>query len=162
MNMENSSVAGKVKRFEDLLCWQKGRELVREIYRSSENWRDRSLQDQIRRASVSVISNIAEGFERGTKNDTLYFLYIARGSVGEVRSQLYISKDLGLVSDVQFDMLYDLADFVARLLYKLIESYRFKSYGGQRVGDKGVVMQKEIDEFMKRLIDKQIKERESR
>ncbi len=153
--MENNQ-QNTVKKFEDLLCWQKGRELVRKIYIASSSWSDRSLQDQIRRASVSVISNVAEGFERGTKDETIYFMYIARGSVGEVRSQLYICKDLKLISDAQFAELYDLADFIARLLYKLIESYKKKSYGGQKYGDKKVVEQKEFDEYLKMIINKEV------
>lgn len=143
-----------VKKFEDLLCWQKGRELVKDVYKVSQNWTDRSLQDQIRRASVSVISNIAEGFERGTKEETIYFMYVARGSVGEVRSQLYICKDLELISEVQFKFLYDLADFTARLLYKLIEAYKKKSYGGQKFGDKKMIEQKEFDEYLQNIINK--------
>jgi four helix bundle protein len=145
-----------VKKFEDLLCWQKGRELVRKIYIASNGWSDRSLQDQIRRASVSVISNIAEGFERGSKDETIYFMYIARGSVGEVRSQLYICKDLKFMSESQFAELYDLADFTARLLYKLIESYKKKSYGGQKFGDTKLVQAREFDEYLKTIINKQV------
>src|SRR3989338_9124621 len=119
--MENFNQQNTVRKFEYLFCWQKGRELVRKIYQVSNGWSDRSLQDQIRRASVSVISNIAEGFERGAKDETIYFMYIARGSVGEVRSQLYVCKDLKFISEMQFAELYDLADFTARLLYKLID-----------------------------------------
>lgn len=156
VNSMESYQENKVRKFEDLICWQKGRELVKDIYKVSQNWTDRSLQDQIRRASVSVISNIAEGFERGTKEETIYFMYIARGSVGEVRSQLYVCKDLGLVNEVQFKFLYDLADFVARLLYKLIESYKKRSYGGQKFGDKKVVEQREFDEYLQNIINKKV------
>ena len=154
--MENFNQLNTVKKFEDLLCWQKGRELVRKIYIVSNDWSDRSLQDQIRRASVSVMSNIAEGFERGAKDETIYFMYIARGSVGEVRSQLYVCKDLKFISEPQFAELYDLADFTARLLYKLIESYKKKSYGGQKFGDKKVQEVKEFDEYLKTIINKQV------
>ncbi len=154
--MENSNQQNTVRKFEDLLCWQKGRELVRKVYVASNGWSDRSLQDQIRRASVSVISNIAEGFERGAKDETIYFMYIARGSVGEVRSQLYVCKDLKFISELQFAELYDLADFTARLLYKLIESYKKNSYGGQKFGDKKAQEVKEFDEYLKTIINKQV------
>lgn len=143
----------KVRKFEDLLCWQKGRELVKKVYFVSSKWGDRSLQDQIRRASVSVISNIAEGFERGSKDELLYFMYIARGSVGEVRSQLYVCKDLGIVTEIEFAELYDLADFTARLLYKFIESYKKNSYGGQKYGDSRIVKEREFDEYLQQIIN---------
>ena len=84
-----------VKSFEDLYIWQISRELVNLIYQltSQKSFTDFSLKDQIQRAAVSIISNIAEGFERGTKDEFLYFLYIAKGSCGEVRAQLYIALD---------------------------------------------------------------------
>ena len=75
-----------VKRFEDLVCWQKARELVKAIYnltRKPSFSRDLSLKDQIQRAGVSIMSNLAEGFERGTKDEFLYFLYIAKGSLAK-------------------------------------------------------------------------------
>jgi len=146
----------KIRKFEDLVCWQKGRELVSAIYKVTNRWSDRSFQDQIRRASVSVVSNIAEGFERGSKDELLYFMYIARGSVGEVRSQLHIARDLGLISEPEFLKLYDLADFTARLIYKFIESYKSKSYGGQKYGDMKAVEQKEFDDYLQNIINKKV------
>ena len=143
-----------VKRFEDLLVWQMSRELVKEIYSISNLWRDRSLQDQIRRASVSVMSNIAEGFERGTKDEFLYFLYISRGSVGEVRSQLYIAIDQRFLSQVDFARISDRADHVARLLYKLIESYKKKSYGGQRYSSWSEKTDTQFDTYLKSMVEK--------
>lgn len=143
----------KVRKFEDLVCWRKGRELVKAIYQASGSWNDRSLQDQIRRASVSVISNIAEGFERGSKDELIHFMYIARGSVGEVRSQLYICKDTGIVTEAEFLHLYDLADFTSRLIYKFIESYKKNSYGGQKYGDSRVVKEREFDEYLQQIIN---------
>lgn len=89
------------KRFEDIPVWQSGRELVREIYavtRCGEFASDRGLKDQIQRASVSITSNIAEGHERGTTRDLILFLYYAKGSAGEVRSQLWNAEDVGYLS----------------------------------------------------------------
>jgi len=85
------------KMFEELQIWQKARELVKAIYKLSMTdkfKKDYSLVDQIRRSSVSIMSNIAEGFERGSNTEFIQFLYIAKGSAGEVRTQLYIAYDL--------------------------------------------------------------------
>ena len=83
-----------VSRFEELGAWQKARELVDRVYRmtaSGELARDFALRDQIRRAVLSIPSNIAEGFERGGRAEFLQFLSIAKGSAGEVRTQLYLA-----------------------------------------------------------------------
>ena len=89
------------KSFEDIEAWQKGRELVKEVYGVSargEFSKEFGLKDQIRRASISIISNIAEGFERGGDREFIQFLSIAKGSVGEVKAQLYVALDQGYVS----------------------------------------------------------------
>ena len=83
-----------VTKFEDLICWQKSRELVREIYKAFKSLNDLGFKDQIQRASVSVMSNIAEGFESGTQQEFINYLYIAKGSAGEVRAQLYAALDI--------------------------------------------------------------------
>ena len=87
----------KAEKFEDLNVWQLSRKLVVEIYKisSNENFKkDYGLSSQIQRASVSVLSNIAEGFEKGYNKEFIRFLYIAKGSIGEVRAQLYVALDL--------------------------------------------------------------------
>lgn len=86
-----------VNRFEELYCWQEGRELVKPVYSMTRQAKfvDFSLKDQIQRAAVSVISNIAEGFERNNKEEFLYFLYVAKGSCGEVRAQEFKSLPAG-------------------------------------------------------------------
>jgi four helix bundle protein len=84
------------KRFEEIGAWQKSRELTREIYKitaAGRFGRDYGLRDQIRRASVSIMSNIAEGFERSGSGEFGQFLSTAKGSAGEVRSQLYVALD---------------------------------------------------------------------
>ncbi len=94
------------KSFEELEIWKKARELVNFVYRVTKNKefiKDYSLIDQIRRASVSVMSNIAEGFERGSNTEFLQYLFIAKGSAGEVRTQLYIALDQGYVSQEEFE-----------------------------------------------------------
>ena len=109
----------KIERFEDIAAWQKARELTREIYRitkSGEFARDFGLRDQIRRASVSIMSNIAEGFERGGDKEFSQFLAVAKGSVGEVQAQLYVALDTGYVDKKVFAQLYALAEDNGRLL----------------------------------------------
>lgn len=94
--------------FESLRVWHDARRLTKRIYecsRCGEFLQDRSLRDQIRRAMVSVMSNIAEGYERGGQKEYLHFLRIAKGSVAEVRSQLYTAQDVGyLEAEVAADL----------------------------------------------------------
>jgi four helix bundle protein len=109
----------KIQKFEDIEAWQKSRELTRRVYKTSsqgEFSRDFGLRDQIRRAAVSVMSNIAEGYERGGDKEFRQFLALAKGSVGELKSQLYVALDVGFVSELQFGELYELANETARLI----------------------------------------------
>lgn len=109
----------KVERFEDLIAWQKARELTKQIYQCTGTGsfaRDYGLRDQIRRASVSAMSNIAEGFDRGSRAEFHHFLVIAKGSCAEVRSQLYIAKDVGYLSELDFNTLMDLSTEVSRII----------------------------------------------
>ncbi|HBM45795.1 MAG: S23 ribosomal protein [Parcubacteria group bacterium GW2011_GWF2_38_76] len=119
-----------IHRFEDLICWKKARELTKEIYKAFKDSKDRGLKDQIERAAVSVMSNIAEGFERGTKQEFLNYLFIAKGSAGEVRSQLYIALDVGYLNIETFKYLNSLATENSRL----IQSFTEKVRGGSRAG----------------------------
>lgn len=94
--------------FEELHIYQRARELTNTIYsltRKDAFARDRGLVDQIRRAAVSIMSNIAEGFERGGANEFIQFLYIAKGSCGEVRAQLRIACDQGYIQSGEHDRL---------------------------------------------------------
>ena len=96
----------KIKKFGNMEVWQQARSITKAIYVSSrqgEFARDFGLRDQIQRAAVSIMSNIAEGFERGTNKEFIQFLFIAKGSAGEVRSQLYIALDLGYIEKDTFD-----------------------------------------------------------
>lgn len=109
----------KVKRFEDVIAWQKARELVKMVYemtREGDFARDFSLKEQIRRAAVSIMSNIAEGFSRQTDKEFIQFLYIAKGSVSETQSQLYVARDLGYIEIEEFNRVYETASEIARLI----------------------------------------------
>lgn len=119
-----------IERFEDLMCWQKSRELVKEVYAALKECRDFGFKDQIQRAAVSVMSNIAEGFERGTQQEFVNYLYIAKGSAGEVRSQLYVALDAQYLNTERFKYLNGLAVECSRLL----QSFAEKVKGGSRRG----------------------------
>lgn len=108
-----------ISRFEELIAWQKARLLAAAIYRLTAQGafsRDFGLRDQIQRAAVSVMSNIAEGFERGSSAEFHQFLVIAKASCAEVRSQLYVSLDINYIDQKQFDETMMLSEEVARLV----------------------------------------------
>jgi len=114
----------RIERFEDIEAWKKARVLVKEIYQTTGGGKfakDFSLRDQIRRAAVSIISNIAEGFSRQTDQEFVQFLHIAKGSTSEVQSQLYVALDLDYINREEFERLYDEADQVARLISGFIK-----------------------------------------
>jgi len=111
-----------IRRFEDIISWQKSRQLVVDIYKLFEKSNDFGFKNQIQRASVSVMNNIAEGFERKSNNEFRQFLFIAKGSIGEVRSMLYLAKDLDKISEENFKMLYDKTMEISRLLSGLIKT----------------------------------------
>ena len=99
-----------VERFEDLEIWKESRMLVGEIYRltsSDKLNKDFGLKDQIQRASVSIMNNIAEGFERDSNKEFIRFLFFAEGSAGEVRSLIYVTLDLNIITKDKFKELYD-------------------------------------------------------
>ena len=109
----------KIEKFEDFIAWQKARKLTAEIYRvtSKEPFaRDFGLKDQIRRAAVSSMSNLAEGFERGRATEFHQFLSVAKGSCAEVRTQLYVALDVGYLSTSVFETLMTQATEVGQIL----------------------------------------------
>ncbi|MBS1902331.1 MAG: four helix bundle protein [Bacteroidetes bacterium] len=115
----------KIERFEDLIAWQKARVLTREVYQVTRTGRfskDFGLAGQIQRASVSVMSNIAEGFERGRRAELHQFLSIAKGSCGEVRSQLYVALDAEYLSEERFAELKSLCEETGRIINGLRSS----------------------------------------
>ena len=110
---------GQIQRFEDLVAWQKARSLSAMVYRITAHGdfaRDFVLRDQIRRAAVSVMSNIAEGYERGGASEFHRFLSIAKGSCAELRSQLYIALDAGYLNNEIFEESHAQATEVARII----------------------------------------------
>ena len=109
----------KITTFEDLIAWQKARELTREIYTVTKNGefkKDFGLRDQIQRACVSIMSNIAEGFDRASRAEFHQFLVIAKGSCAEVKSQLYVAFDVGYISNTRFNKLKELTDEVLQII----------------------------------------------
>src|SRR5271169_4377786 len=112
-----------VRQFEDLNVWQDARQLVVAVYSVSKVRafnQDFGLRDQIRRAAVSTMSNIAEGFERGTRKEFVQFLNVAKGSNGEVRSQLHIALDQKYVSETEFVTLREMAIALSKKLSAFI------------------------------------------
>lgn len=108
-----------ISRFEEIEAWKSARELTRLIYRLTNGTvfaKDFGLKDQIRRAAVSVMSNIAEGFERDGTREFLQFMATAKASSGEVRSQLYVALDAGHISDQDFSTATSLAEETSRLI----------------------------------------------
>jgi four helix bundle protein len=108
-----------ITRFEEIEAWQKARELTQGIYAYSKVGafgKDFGLRDQIRRAAVSIMSNIAERFERGGKAEFLHFLSMAKGSAGEVESHLYVALDQGYISEDRFRELQDMVRATEKLL----------------------------------------------
>jgi four helix bundle protein len=111
------------KQFEDLGVWQDARALVKAIHAASKQrvfYRDIGLREQIRRAASSTMSNIAEGFERGSRKELIQFLNISKGSTGEVRSQLYIALDQEYMTEAEFNALRDSAMSLSRRIAKFI------------------------------------------
>ncbi len=119
----------QVTRFEDLIAWQKARELRKLVYGASANQlfcKDFDMRKQIRSAALSVMSNIAEGFERNRLPEFLYFLRVARASCGEVRSQLYAAFDEGYLTDRGLEPLLERTGEVGRIIRGLENSLQKK------------------------------------
>ena len=125
----------KIETFEDIQSWQLARELTKAIYTISNDGlfaKDFGLRDQIRRASVSVMSNIAEGFERGSNKEFIQFLYIAKGSAGEVRAQLYVALDQTYINDEAFGQLSKKTTEISRMISGLIHYLHKSSFKGEK------------------------------
>jgi four helix bundle protein len=122
-----------IKRFEDLDVWKKSRILVRLVYSLtalSEFSKDRALTIQMRRTSISITSNIAEGFERDGNKEFINFLSIAKGSCGELRSQLFLAHDLNYLDTAQFSEIYNLATEISKSLKGLMQYLKNSDYKG--------------------------------
>jgi len=125
----------RIEQFEDIDAWKKARELAQAVYEVTpvgEFARDFGLRDQIRRAAVSVMSNIAEGFERSGDKEFRQFLSLAKGSAGEVKAQLYVALDARFLSQEQFDQLYSLATETGRLIGGFMRYLTDSGYKGSK------------------------------
>lgn len=110
--------------FEDIKDWQLARKLVLAAYQLTSSQvfgRDHALRDQIRRAAVSSMANIAEGFERGSNRDFVRFLYMARGSAGEVRSHLYVARDLDYITGTEFERMASRVIGLSKGVFRFIQ-----------------------------------------
>jgi four helix bundle protein len=123
------------QKFEEIEAWQRARELTREIYTvSNENpfSKDFGLRDQVRKTSVSIMSNIAEGFERDGTKEFIQFLSVAKGSSGELRSQLYVALDQGYLEEERFDRLLGIVLETSRMIGGLINYLRKSKMKGPK------------------------------
>lgn len=121
------------KHFTEMEVWQKAKMLTKLIYEATSTGtfsRDWALRDQIRKASVSIPSNIAEGFERGGNKEFIRFLSIAKGSAGEVLTQLHIAMDLGHLTENEFDRLQDQTVRIGRMLGGFVQYLKKSSRKG--------------------------------
>ncbi len=123
------------RRFEEIEAWQNARQLVRSIYEITEKGkfaRDFGLRDQIRRAAVSVMANIAEGFERGGNKEFTQFLSVAKASCGEVRSHMYVALDLNYLDPPSFETLAGLAIETSSKISALIRYLQSSRMKGEK------------------------------
>jgi len=124
----------KIERFEELIAWQKARELTKEVYATTAQQplaRDYGLADQMRRAAVSVVSNIAEVSERGSAAEFHRFLFMAKGSCAELRSHFYVAFDAGYIAEEPFQELKSRADEVGRIVGGLRAAVAKRKDGSQ-------------------------------
>jgi four helix bundle protein len=125
----------KYKCFEDLPVWKNAKDLAVLIYTLTAKGtlsKDFSLRDQMRRSAISISSNIAEGFERGSKQELIQFLYIARGSCGELRSQITIAKDLGFLDNQRASKLISEAVDISKQINGFIEYLKKTNIRGDK------------------------------
>jgi len=112
----------KIEKFEDIIAWQKSKLLSKSIYGHFINNKDYGFKDQIQRASVSIMNNIAEGFERKGDKEFSHFLFIAKGSCGEVRSMLYLALELKYISENDFQNMYNETVEISKMLSGFIKT----------------------------------------
>ena len=116
----------KIKRFEDIIAWQKAQVFAVEVYSSFVQIKDYSFKDQICRAVISISNNIAEGFDRSTDADFKRFLHISLGSCSEVRSMLYLAEKLGYINAERRDLLIEKASEISKIIWGLVKSISTK------------------------------------
>jgi len=135
-----------IQRFEDLEIWQKSRLLCTQIFdyiRKDPFCNDFKLLNQINSSSGSTMDNIAEGFERGSRNEFIQFLSIAKGSAGEAKSQLYRASDRNYITKLEFDSSYNIADSICKGCNGMISYLNASPYKGEKF--KGRVEEPALD-----------------
>lgn len=110
-----------IEKFEDIIAWQKAEKLSLRVYATFRSCKDYSFRDQVQRAAVSVMNNIAEGFERKGNKEFRKFLYISKGSCGEVRSMLYLALKLGYIDSKEYSDISELSLSISRMLSGFIK-----------------------------------------
>ncbi len=146
------------KSFEEMPVWNKSRELVKFVYgitKSKEFSKDFSLTDQIRRAAVSAMSNVAEGFERGSNTEFIQFLYIAKGSCGEVRTQLYAALDQAYISSEEFQSGKELCVDISGQLSGLIQYLKGLGLKGEKYKKEYKSFRDEVQEAVRSFYHKE-------
>lgn len=113
-------MSNKIEKFEDLIVWKESMRLAVDIYNSLKGSKDFGLKDQMQRASVSIPSNISEGFDRDSNKEYIHFLFIARGSCAELRTQLYLAKELEIIEKSKSEILIEKSKKISAMLYNLI------------------------------------------
>lgn len=114
-------MTAKIEKFEDILVWQKSRTLCNSIYSEFLSSKDYSFRDQLQRAAVSIMNNIAEGYERKGDKQFKNFLFISKGSAGEVRSMLVLALDLQYIDAEKYQELFSLAEEISKMLSAFIK-----------------------------------------
>lgn len=125
----------KIEKFEDLIAWQKSKSFAVKIYSATDEGKfakDFGLRDQIRSASISIVSNIAEGFERKGNKEFLQFLFISLGSVAEVKTQLIISFELNYISKEKFEELNELIIEIQKIIKGLVSYMKESDLKGSK------------------------------
>jgi four helix bundle protein len=114
----------KVEKFEDLRVWKESMQLANMVYTNLESCRDYGLRDQMQRASVSIPSNIAEGYERNSNKEFIQHLFISKGSCAELRTQIYLAIKIGIFDESMGNELLELTKKISAMLMKLIKTRR--------------------------------------
>jgi four helix bundle protein len=124
-----------INKFEDIIAWQRARENDKKVYEltlDSPFSKDFSLIDQMRRSSGSIMDNIAEGFERGGNKEFIQFLYISKGSAGELKSQLYRAMDRGYINKANFEQAYECTSEISKLITGFIKYLKDSKIKGDK------------------------------
>jgi four helix bundle protein len=130
---------GTINRFEDIISWKEARELnriLRKLIKEKRFEKNFGLISQIERSAGSIMDNIAEGFERGGNKEFIQFLYIAKGSCGELRSQIYRAVDDGYIDEHEFNLVSVYCLKISKLIFKLIEYLKSSELKGQKFNKK--------------------------